>query len=540
MNGKALIHLGISDYLIIIAYFAIVITISLSLKKKMSTGSEFFLSNRKIPGWITGLAFLSANLGASEIIGMSGSGYQYGMMTLHYYLIGAIPAMLFLGVYMMPFYYGSKIKSVPEYLKIRYNEATRGFNAVTFAVQTILFAGISLYALALLLNVLVGWSIHTSMWVAMLIVLFYVGLAGLTSSIYNEVLQFVIIWAGILPLTIMSLVNIGGISGFIAKIPPDMLHIWHGTSSVNGNGMKIEWLGIVLGLGYVLSFSYWTNDFTVVQRAMAAKDMNAARRTPIIASFFKMIAPLLCVIPGVAAIGLLPMLGPDSTVGGYDKVVPLLMNKYYSSGMLGLGITALLASFMSGMAGNITSFNTVWTYDIYQAYIHKEASEKHLLKMGRIVTAVAAFLSLGGAYIVMQFNSIMDYIQTLCGFFHAPIFAVCIIGMFWKKATPWGGFWGLICGTSSAFAMYILVPADHYGSAAAGNFWRAWWAYVFATLAVVVVSMFTSKKPVSELKNLVWSCTEIPKDINVPWYNKPARLAAVSLVLFIILNVVLF
>ncbi|MED1203991.1 sodium:solute symporter family protein [Heyndrickxia acidicola] len=538
--GNGIFHPGLVDYLIILVYFVFVILVGYALKSKMKTGEDFFLSGRSIPGWITSLAFLSANLGAIEMLGMAASGYEYGMMTVHYYWIGAVPAMVFLGIFMMPFYYGSKARSVPEYLKFRYNEATRGFNAISFAVLTVLMSGISLYSMALILKVLLGWSLNFSIIIAAVIVLVYVGIGGLTSSIYNEVIQFFLIWIGLLPLVIMALIDAGGWSGIMAKVPETFAHIWHGTATASGNGMNVDWLGVTLGLGFVLSFGYWTTDFLVVQRALAAKDMTAAQNTPIIASFIKIVTPILTVVPGLAAIVLLPKLGPTSHAGDFNMTLPLLMAKYYPTGILGLGITALLASFMSGMAGNVTAFTTVWTYDIYQAYIKKDASDKHYLWMGRIATIVGMIISIFTAYIVMGFPSLMDYMQTLFGFFNAPLFAVFLLGMFWKRSTGWGGFWGLLCGTLTAAILYFFLPKDFFASAAAGNFWRAWWAFFAAVVIEIVVSMFTKPKTEKELKGLVFGYHEKLVHTHLPWYKRPKVLGSISIIILIILNIWFF
>ncbi|MCM3005988.1 sodium:solute symporter family protein [Priestia koreensis] len=535
--GEAIFHPKFVDYLIILVYFAFVILVGVGLKSKMKTGEDFFLSGRSIPGWITSIAFLSANLGAVEMLGMAASGYQYGFMTAHYYWLGAVPAMVFLGIFMMPFYYGSKARSVPEFLKFRYNEATRGFNAISFAVMTILMSGISLYAMALILKVLLGWSMNMSIVLSALIVLVYVGVGGLTSSIYNEVIQFFLIWIGLLPITFLALIDVGGWDGLMSRIPENLTHTWVGTSTAAGNGMSVEWIGLVLGLGFVLSFGYWTTDFLVVQRAMAAKDMTAARNTPIMASFLKILMPLLTVIPGLAAIILLPKLGTVDHGGNYDMVLPLLMAKYYPTGLLGLGITALLASFMSGMAGNVTAFTTVWTYDIYQAYIKKEASDKHYLFMGRLATAGGIIISIGTAYIAMGFPSIMDYIQTLFGFFNAPLFAIFLLGMTWKRATGWGGFWGLLVGTLTAAILYFGLPSDYFPSAAAGNFWRAWWAFFAAFVVEILVSFFTKPKKPAELIGLVYGVGDKLKEPNLPWYRKPSILGTISMVIFVAVNI---
>ncbi|GMA56408.1 hypothetical protein GCM10025858_09110 [Alicyclobacillus sacchari] len=393
----ALFHASAVDYIIIALYFVFVIGVGFVLRSRVRTGEDFFLSGRSIPAWITGLAFLSANLGALEIMGMTASGAEYGMLTTHFYWIGAIPAMLFLGIYMMPFYYVSKVRSVPEYLKLRYNEATRAVNAIAFAVMTVLTSGISLYSMALIFQILIGWSFTTSILISAVVVLVYVGLGGLTSSIFNEVVQFFLIWAGLLPIPLIGMHSLGGWNGMMARLPQGFGHLWQNLGNPSHNPMGIGWLGVVLGLGFVLSFGYWTTDFLVVQRTLAAKDLRAAQNTPIYAAFFKMIVPILVIIPGLIALAIYPKIGHSPNMS-YNLALPLLIAKYYPPGMLGLGLTAMLASFMSGMAGNVTAFTTVWTYDIYQAYIRKDASDRHYVNMGRWAVVVGVIISIGTAY----------------------------------------------------------------------------------------------------------------------------------------------
>ncbi|MBX6352998.1 MAG: sodium:solute symporter family protein [Thermoflavifilum sp.] len=532
----ALFHASAVDDVLIVAYFVFVIGVGWLLRRSVRTGEDFFLSGRSIPAWITGLAFLSANLGALEILGMTASGAEYGMLTTHFYWIGAIPAMLFLGLYMMPFYYVSKVRSVPEYLKLRYNEATRAVNAISFAVMTVLTSGISLYSMALIFQVLIGWSLTTSILISAVVVLIYVALGGLTSSIYNEVVQFFLIWIGLLPIPLLGLHDLGGWNGMMARLPAGFGHLWSNLGSPSANPMGIGWLGVVLGLGFVLSFGYWTTDFLVVQRTLAARNLRAAQNTPIYAAYFKMLVPILVIIPGLIALALFPNIG--HTPGqSYNLALPLLIAKYYPPGMLGLGLTAMLASFMSGMAGNVTAFSTVWTYDIYQSYFRKDAPDKHYVAVGRWAVVIGVLISIGTAYFAASFPSVMDYMQTLFSFFNAPLFGTFLLGMFWKRATPWGGFWGLLCGIVSAILMYVLIPAHVFTSPDAASFWRAWWAWLITVVVTVVVSLATRPKPEAELEGLVYGVTRLPRYSHLPWYKRPGWLAGIALVILVMLNV---
>jgi len=466
------------DYAILGIYFAFVLGIGWALKRYMRSSLDFLLSGRSIPAWIAGLAFLSANLGAQEVIGMGASGAKYGISTSHFYWIGAIPAMVFVGVFMMPFYYGSRARSVPEYLKLRFDEKTRGFNAISFAAMTIFSSGISMYAMGLLLSVLFGWDFDVSVLVSAAIVLVYIFLGGLTSAIYNEVLQFFLIVAGFVPLVFLGLKDVGGWQGLTERLAATAEQAgfasgawtssWSHMGDPSANPMGVEWFGLAMGLGFVLSFGYWTTDFLVVQRAMAADSMSAARRTPVIAAFPKMLFPFLVILPGMIAIALTTQAGttgfalptkPDGTYN-YDLSIPLMLGHYFPSGLLGLGLTALMASFMSGMAGNVTAFNTVWTYDIYQAYIKKDASDAHYLWMGRLATVFGIALSVLTAYATTQFNNIMDMLQLVFAFVNAPLFATFLLGMFWKRTTGHGAFTGLLAGTLAAAAHHGLsLPA---------------------------------------------------------------------------------
>lgn len=530
-------QVGIIDYLIIGIYFVFVLGIGFSLKKRMVSTEDFFLSGRSIPSWITGLAFISANLGAIEVMGMAANGAEYGIMTAHFYWVGAIPAMLFLALFMMPFYYGSRIHSVPEYLKLRFNEATRGFNAISFAIMTVLMSGINMYAMALVFKLLLNWDMTASIVVSAAVVLAYTMLGGLTSSIYNEVLQFFLIVLGFLPLTILGLSRVGGWDGLVRKMPPGFGHLWAQTATSH-NPMAIDWMGLLMGLGFVLSFGYWCTDFLVIQRALAAENLPAAQRTPLIAAFPKVFFPAITILPGMLALVLVPHLGSNNDNLSYNQALPLMLAKFYPSGMLGIGLTAMLASFMSGMAGNITAFNTVWTYDIYKSYIAADKSDQHYLWMGRLATATGILISIGTAYIVMSFKSIMDYMQAIFSFFNAPLFATFLLGMFWKRCTPWGAFVGLVCGTFSAGIQYILMSNGTvtYSSPMAGNFWRSTIAWTVCFVITIVVSLFTKPKPDSELKGLVWGMGPEETGGELPWYKRPAVLAGFVLLITLACN----
>jgi len=568
------IQLHAIDYVILALYFAFVLGIGVALRRQMRSSTDFFLSGRSIPAWVAGLAFLSANLGAQEVIGMAASGAKYGIATSHFYWIGAIPAMVFVGVFMMPFYYGSRARSVPEYLKLRFDEKTRGFNAITFAGMTVISSGISMYAMGLLLGVLLGWDFNFSVLVSAVIVLAYIFLGGLTSAIYNEVLQFFLIVAGFLPLVYLGLQDVGGWSGLTARLAVTAqqhgfaagayTQSWQHMGSPASNPMGVEWFGVAMGLGFVLSFGYWTTDFLVVQRAMAADSMSAARRTPLIAAFPKMMFPFLVILPGMIAIALTTQAGAsgfhlpakaDGTLN-YDLTIPLMLGHYFPAGMLGLGLTALMASFMSGMAGNVTAFNTVWTYDIYQAYLQKGKSDAHYLWMGRMATVGGIALSVATAYATTQFNNIMDMLQLVFAFVNAPLFATFLLGMFWRRTTGHGAFTGLVSGTLAAAVHHGLsLPAGSsvgikggwlgsvmhtYPSEMAQNFWTAIWAWTTCFVVTIVVSLLTRPRPAEELRGLVYSLTERPKDEGEPWFRRPGPLAVVVLAMTLVLNLIFF
>ena len=552
------------DYTILAVYFAFVLGIGWMLRKKMSTSGDFLLSGRSVPVWITSLAFIAANLGAQELVGMSASGAKYGIMTAHFYWIGAIPAILFVGIFMMPFYYGSKARSVPEYLKMRYDEKTRTYNAFSFAVMTIFSSGISMYALGKLLQLVLGWDFNMSILVSAAIVLVYTFLGGLTSAIYNEVLQFLLIVAGFSPLAILAVAKAGGWHGIQARLGATtlaggmsgkvMTHAWTYMGSPHSNPMGVELFGMVAGLGFVLSFGYWCTNFLVIQRAMAADSMNSARRTPLIGAFPKMFLPFIVIVPGIAAVALASM-GPsvysiplDATthLPNYNLVITTLMARFYPAGMLGVGLTGLVASFMSGMAGNVTAFNTVWTYDIYQTYIRPNAPDRHYLNVGRATTVVGVLLSIGAAYVATKYDNIMDLLQLVFGFVNAPLFATFLLGMFWKRGTGHAAFSGLVTGTVAASFTWCLTVAEGKGgilgtvytfpSAMAQSFWIALMAFTSCFLVTLVVSLATKPRPEKELEGLVYGLTKIPEDRG-SWYQRPAPLAAIIIVILLVLNI---
>jgi SSS family solute:Na+ symporter len=571
-------RLAAIDYLVMALYFVAVLGVGWGLRRLTRTSTDFFLSGRSLPAWITGLAFISANLGAQEVIGMGASGAKYGIMTSHFYWVGAIPAMVFVGLFMMPFYYGSRARSVPEYLRLRFDEKTRTLNAVSFAVMTIFSSGVSMYAMGKLFNLLLGWSFDVSIMVAAVIVLCYVFLGGLTSAIYNEVLQFFLIVFGFIPLVAIGLYAIGGWDGLSARLAEvastrglpagAYTHTWSYVDDPGRNPIGVEWFGLVMGLGFVLSFGYWCTDFLVVQRAMAADSMSAARRTPLIAAVPKMLFPFLVILPGMIALafgaggeGLIPAkLGPadapmvdarGAVILDYDLATPMMLVSLFPSGMLGLGLTALLASFMSGMAGNVTAFNTVWTYDIYQSHIRRTASDAHYLWMGRAATVGGIALSVAAAYVASTFNNIMDLLQLVFAFVNAPLFATFALGMFWRRATGHGAFTGLVAGTAGAAIHHGLsLPAGMfpgikggylglvhtYPSELAQTFWTAIVAWTTCFAVTILVSLVTRPRPAEELRGLVYSLTPRPREEHLPWHSRPAVLAVVVLALTLALN----
>ena len=553
------------DVLILVLYFALVVFIGFYAKGKANTSEDFFLAGREMTAWIAGLSFVSANLGSLELMGWAGAAYQYGILAAHWYWIGAIPAMLFLGIVMMPFYYISKTHSVPGYLHLRFGEAARGLSAISFALMTILMSGVNMFAMAVVMQTVLGWNITFSIWVGAATVALYVMLGGLRSAIINEVLQFVLIWAGAAMIPILGLIEAGGWTNLKAQIAAnvgrsDYTHLWSTVGSFSDNPMGVHWTGIVFGLGFVISFGYWTTDFLVVQRVLSAHNLRAAKMAPVIGAAFKMAVPFIVILPGLLALAVLKNpdgsmmhLVPESVAAStgqhsYNEVLPLMLIRYCGPGLLGLGITALLAGFMSGMAGNVSAFSTVWTYDIYGAFINKKASDKHYVAMGRWSTVIGMLVSIGTAYLVMNAASIMDYVQALFSFFIAPLFGTVILGMLWKRATHWGGFLGLLAGTISSIGMFIWVQSDagalRYiamssdAKPMAENLYRALWSWIICVVVTVAVSLVTKPVPTEQLSGLVYGVTPIPHDGATTIWQKPIFWAVVVIVVFFILNLI--
>jgi solute:Na+ symporter, SSS family len=557
------------DLLILLLYFAVVLFIGFYVKGKANTSEDFFLAGREMTAWIAGLSFVSANLGSLELMGWAGAAYQYGILATHWYWIGAIPAMLFLGIVMMPFYYVSKTHSVPGYLKLRFGEGARGLSAISFALMTILMSGVNMYAMAVVMRTVLGWDLNFSMWVGAATVALYVMLGGLRSAIINEVLQFVLIWAGAALIPILGLIEAGGWSKLQANIAANVgsasyTHMWSTLGHFKDNPMGVNWVGIVFGLGGVISFGYWTTDFLVVQRVLSARDLRAARMAPIIGAAFKMAVPLIVIVPGLLALSVLH--NPDGSVmhlfpadfaqshpgtHSYDEVLPLMLIRYCGPGLLGLGITALVAGFMSGMAGNVSAFSTVWTYDLYGAYINKKADDRHYVAMGRWSTIIGMLISIISAYILQHAASIMDYVQALFSFFIAPLFGTVLLGMLWKRATPQGGFWGLLVGTVSSIGMFVYVQTAGQVALArialsqdarpmAENLFRALWSWLITVAVTVIVSRMTRSQPESELTGLVYGVSAIPHEEDIGLFHKPIFWAGVVGAVFIVLNVIFF
>src|SRR5438477_2212003 len=541
LNVPTLVHLSPVDLVIIVFYFALVLTIGLYLKEQANTGEDFFMAGREMTAWVAGLAFLSANLGSLELMGWAGNSYKYGILAAHWYWIGAIPAMLFLALVMMPFYHICKTHSVPGYLKLRFGPGAQTISSISFAFMTVLMSGINMYAMAVVMRVVLGWDLNFSILVSSLTVAAYVALGGLRSAIFNEVLQFFLIWAGALLIPILGLIEAGGWSGLQARIlqnlttlhvpnPGAYTHLWSTLGTFSDNPMGINWVGIVFGLGAVISMGYWTTDFLVVQRVLSAKDLRSAKLAPIIGAAFKMMVPFIVILPGLLGLALLrdphtgsllrlvpadlawSKAGQAQGLHGYDEVLPLMLARYCGPGLLGLGITALIAGFMSGMAGNVSAFTTVWTYDIYGAFINKRASDKHYVAMGRWSTVIGMLVSVGTAFLVMNAASIMDYVQALFSFFIAPLFGTVILGMLWKRATHWGGFLGLLAGTMSSIGMFIWVyrtpgalgyiAMSEDAKPMAENLYRALWSWIICVVVTVMVSLMTKPVPTEQLSGL--------------------------------------
>ena len=550
MNGLRL-DLNALDYVILGCYFLTVLGIGVLARRSISSSLDFLMSGRALPAWVTGLAFIAANLGALEILGMAANGAQYGIATVHYYWVGAVPAMVFLGIVMMPFYYGSKVRSVPEFLRLRFNVQTHLLNAIIFAVSAVLIAGVNLYALAIVLEALLGWPLVVAIIVAAALVLAYITLGGLSSAIYNEVLQFFVILAGLIPLVVVGLHAMGGWSGLEDKVRANknggegFLHAWQGTQIGHvTNPIGSSWFGIVFGLGFLLSFGYWTTNFAEVQRAMSARNMSAARRTPLIGAFQKLFIPALTIIPGLIALVSFPKLGADSGTYTYTNAIPLLIEKYLPNGVLGIAVTGLLAAFMAGMAANISSFNTVFTYDIWQTYLRKDREDAYYLRTGRVVTVVGILIGIGTAFIAAGYSNIMNYVQTLFSFFNVPLFVTFLIGIFWKRMTAWAGFYALLGGTVGAIVTYILYKTDviSFKTDLEETFWGSGVAFAVSLVAAVVISMFGQAKPEDELQGLVrgvgatdLSAGELVGDRS--WYRNPIVLGAAALTISFLLYI---
>ena len=572
-----LVHLSVVDLVIIIFYFGLVLAIGLYLKDRANTGEDFFMAGREMTAWVAGLAFLSANLGSLELMGWAGNAYKYGILAAHWYWVGAIPAMLFLALVMMPFYHICKTHSVPGYLKLRFGQDSQALSSISFALMTVLMSGINMYAMAVVMRVVLGWDIHFSIWVSSITVAVYVALGGLRSAIFNEVLQFFLIWAGALLIPVLGLIEAGGWHGLQAKIlqnlteqhvanPGAYTHLWATLGNFTDNPMGINWVGIVFGLGAVISMGYWTTDFLVVQRVLSAKDLRSAELAPIIGAAFKMMVPFIVILPGLLGLALLrdphtgnlmrlvpgdvawSDAGRAQGLHSYDEVLPLMLGRYCGPGLLGLGITALIAGFMSGMAGNVSAFATVWTYDIYGALINKNASDEAKVRMGRWCTLLGVGVSIGTAYLVMHAQSIMDYVQALFSFFIAPLFGTVILGMLWKRATPAAGFWGLLAGTLSSIGMYVWAKVDPgavrylalsaQGQDQAQNMFRALWSWLICVLVTLVVSLLTRPKPDEALTGLVYGLTPIPPVKEVSLVHRPIFWAAVVTLVFVVLQII--
>jgi SSS family solute:Na+ symporter len=569
-SAGPLAHLSPLDIAVIAIYFTMVLWIGFYLKKQANTSEEFFMAGREMTAWIAGLSFVSANLGSLELMGWAGSAYQYGILAAHWYWVGAIPAMLFLGMVMMPFYYVCKTHSVPGYLKLRYGPGASIVSAFSFAFMTVLMSGVNMFAMAEVMKVVLGWNLNFSIIVSSLAVAIYVALGGLRSAIFNEVLQFVLIWGGALLVPILGLVEAGGWTGFKAKLARDMAtgavangdytHMWRSMGHFADNPMGIHWTGIVFGLGFAISFGYWTTDFLVVQRVLAANNLRSARMAPVIGSFFKMAVPFIVILPGL--LGLVVLQNPDgslmhlvgenlatpgSGLHSYNEVLPLMLVRYCAPGLLGLGITALIAGFMSGMAGNVTAFSAVWTYDIYQPLINKNAKDEHYVTVGRWATLLGVIVSIGTAYLVMSAAGIMDYVQALFSFFISPLLGVVLMGMFWKRATKEGGFWGLLIGTLTSIGLwawvYINPAALRYvalspdAKTMAEDMYRALWSVITSVLVTFVVSLFTKPKSLAELDGVVYGATKLPIEEPVPFYKNEWAWTALAIVLFLGLNI---
>jgi solute:Na+ symporter, SSS family len=572
LSSTALAHLSPLDIAVIAIYFVMVIWIGFYLKSKANTSEEFFMAGREMTAWIAGLSFVSANLGSLELMGWAGSAYQYGILAAHWYWVGAIPAMLFLGMVMMPFYYVCKTHSVPGYLKLRFGQGSSTVAAISFAFMTVLMSGVNMFSMAKVMEIVLGWDLTFSIVVSSLAVAAYVALGGLRSAIFNEVLQFMLIWGGALLVPILGLIEAGGWTGLQARIKAniaadlipagDYTHMWRSMGHFADNPMGVHWTGIVFGLGFAISFGYWTTDFLVVQRVLAANSLRSARMAPVIGSFFKMAVPFIVILPGL--LGLVVLQNPDGThmllhgenfvaahagqgLHSYNDVLPLMMVRYLTPGLLGLGITALIAGFMSGMAGNVSAFSAVWTYDIYRPHINKNATDQHYVAIGRWATILGVVVSIAAAYSVQHAPGIMDYVQALFSFFIAPLLGAVLMGMFWTRATKAGGFWGLLTGTVASISLWAWVKVDpsalRYVALSpdakdmAENMYRALWSVSICVLVIFIVSIFGKARPLAELDGLVYGATTLPKEEPVPYYKNEYFWMVLAILCFLALNI---
>lgn len=554
-----LMALGPIDLTIIVLYFVLVLGLGLYLRRFAGTSNDFFMAGREMTAWIAGLSFISANLGSLEMMGYAAATYQFGIIVGHAYWIAAVPAILFLALVMLPFYYICKTHSVPGYLQLRYGEGARSVSAVSFAVMTVLMSGINMYSMAVIMKVILGWNIHFSIWVSSLTVGIYVMAGGLLSAIFNEVLQFVLIWLGCLVIPVAGLAETGGWTGLVHRISTafpgqDFTHMWRNLGSPSSNPMGIHWTGMVFGWGLAVAFGYWTTDFLVVQRVMAAKNLRSAQLGTILGAFLKMMVPLIVILPGLLALGVLPFkLMPETMVNQpgvhtFNEALPLMLARYCGPGLLGLGVTALIAGFMSGMAGNVSAFATVWTYDIYQPLIRKNASDRHYLAMGRWCSLLGVLISIGTAYVVMNFSSIIVYAQLIFGFFIVPMFGTVLLGMMWKRVTPAAGLWGLVAGILTACGLWAWIRLDPamlryiaFSSEAkdmAENFYRAIWTLLVNVGVTVIVTFFTKPKPDHELEGLVYGLTPLPSSGSIPFFQRPITWAAAVMIAFAALNII--
>ncbi len=551
-----LIRLNWLDSVVIAIYFAAVLGLGFLLKGQTHTSEDFFLAGRDMSAWVAGVSFLAANMGALELMGWAASAYQYGLLAAHWYWIGAVPAMLFLALVMMPFYYISRTHSVPGYLMLRFGQSTRVLSAVSFAGMTVLMSGINMFAMAKVLQVVLGWDLNFSIVVSSVTVAIYVALGGLRSAILNEVLQFFLIWAGALVIPILGLIETGGWSGMKARIlantqAPGYLHLWTTLGDPRNNSMGLHWTGMVFGLGFVGALGYWTTDFLVVQRILAAKDLRSAQMAPIIGAWFKMAVPFIVVLPGLIGLAVLPgaglqLVGEEVVHAGqhtYNEVLPLLLVRYAGPGLLGLGITALIAGFMSGMAGNVSAFSAVWSYDIYLPLIRPSASDGEMLRVGRWSTIVGVLVSIGTAYFTMYFSSIMEYVQALFSFFVTPLFGTVILGMLWKRATSAGAFWGLMAGTTSSIGMWAwvklqpsalqMLAVSRYAQPMAESLYRMLWSWLVCVIVTVAVSLVTRPNSYETLSGLVYGCTALPSQTSYPLVQQPVFWAAAAALVFL-------